>query len=319
MKSSANISGDYRLRDRFLEMMSAERGAANNSVAAYKRDLESYLEFLKSRQVNALNAKTDDIRDFQAEGERLGLARATAARRLSAIKQFHGFLHAEAKASENPAAIVEGPRSQRSLPKILSKPDMLALLKASRLNMQDKQGLVQFKAMRINCLLTILAATGLRVSELIGLTVRAVTSSDAFLMIKGKGGRERLVPLSKAARETIAAYLPVLRAQSENEAKYLFPSHGAHGVLTRQHFALELKALACQAGLDADKVSPHVLRHVFASELLAKGADLRAVQQMLGHADISTTQIYTHVQVERLKDAVEQFHPLARRTKSRPG
>ena len=319
MKSSANISSDFRLRDRFLEMMSAERGAANNSVAAYRRDLESYLEFLNSRHVSAIAAKTDDIRDFQAEGERLGLARATAARRLSAIKQFHGFLHAEAKAPENPAAIVEGPRSQPRLPKILSETDMVALLQASKQNLEGKQGLGLFKAMRINCLLTILSATGLRVSELITLSVRAVLSSDEVLMIKGKGGRERIVPLSKVARETIAAYLPVLRAQSEAEAKYLFPSHGAQGVLTRQHFALELKALARQAGLDADKVSPHVLRHVFASELLAKGADLRAVQQMLGHADISTTQIYTHVQIERLKDAVEQFHPLARRGKSKAG
>jgi integrase/recombinase XerD len=319
MKSSASNSGDFRLRDRFLEMMSAERGAAKNSVAAYKRDLESYLDFLKSRQTSALDAKTDDVRGFQAEGERLGLARATAARRLSAIKQFHGFLHAEAKAAENPAAIVEGPRSQQRLPKMLSEAEMLALLEAAKQNMIGKEGAGLFKAMRINCLLTVLAATGLRVSELISLTIRAVMSGDEFLVIKGKGGRERLMPLSKSARETIAEYLPVLKAQSETEAKYLFPSHGSQGVLTRQHFALELKALARKAGLDADKISPHVLRHVFASELLAKGADLRAVQQMLGHADISTTQIYTHVQVDRLKDAVNQFHPLSKVRKTKAG
>ncbi|MDE2384929.1 MAG: tyrosine recombinase [Alphaproteobacteria bacterium] len=319
MKSSASIEADRRLRDRFLEMMSAERGAAANSIAAYRRDLEAWLEFLTLRGVTAVAASTDDVRAFQAEAERLGLARSTAARRLSALKQFHGFLHGEGKARENPAAIVEGPRAAPRLPKILSERDMAALIAKAREKAETAEGAQRFKAMRLYCLLSVLAATGLRVSELTGLSYRAVMSGDEFLLVKGKGGRERLVPLSRAARDVVKTYVAVLREQVEGEPKYLFPSHGAQGVLTRQHFALELKALARAAGLDADKVSPHVLRHVFASELLAKGADLRAVQQMLGHADISTTQIYTHVQAERLQEAVARHHPLARKGKGKAG
>jgi integrase/recombinase XerD len=165
----------------------------------------------------------------------------------------------------------------------------------------------------------VLAATGLRVSELISLSYRGVMTDDAFLMVKGKGGRERLVPLSDEAKRAVGTYVKKLRKQVEGEPKHLFPSHGSQGVLTRQHFALELKDLARAAGVDAAKVSPHVLRHVFASELLAAGADLRSVQQMLGHADIATTQIYTHVQAERLKEAVDLFHPLSPARKRRAG
>jgi integrase/recombinase XerD len=317
MKSSASTSGDARLRERFLEMMSAERGAAKNSIAAYRRDLEIWLEFLKARGQAALGATTLDVRDFQAEAERLGLARTTAARRLSAIKQFHGFLHGEGIAKENPAAIVEGPRAGRPLPKILSPQDVAALKAAALERVEKAEGAAVFKTWRLYCLLCVLEATGLRVSELIALPLRAATSGEEFLLIKGKGGRERMVPLSDSARRVMAQYVKVLKAQSEDEPKWLFPSHGAKGTLTRQHFAVELKALAREAGVDAAKVSPHVLRHVFASGLLAAGADLRSVQQMLGHADISTTQIYTHVQVERLKEAVDLFHPLSSKRKGR--
>ena len=319
MKNSVSTEADHLLQERFLEMMSAERGAAKNSIAAYRRDLQGWLEFLKVHGLSALGATTADVRDFQAEAERLGLARATAARRLSAIKQFHGFLHGEGIAKENPAAIVEGPRAMRPLPKILSQEDVVALKAAALERVENAEGIKLFKAWRLYCLLCVLEATGLRVSELIALPLRAATSGEDFLLIKGKGGRERLVPLSDAARRVMMQYVKVLRAQSAQEPKQLFPSHGAKGTLTRQHFALELKALAQEAGIDSDKVSPHVLRHVFASGLLAAGADLRSVQQMLGHADISTTQIYTHVQAERLKEAVDLYHPLSKKRKGRAG
>jgi integrase/recombinase XerD len=313
MKSSAKSSaGDQRLVDRFLEMMSAERGAAANSLAAYGRDLQSYSEFLNAHGSSALAADTNLVKGFLSEADILGLARSTAARRLSAVKQFHGFLHGEGLAKENPAVIVEGPRAAKPLPKILSETEMLALLNAASEKVQKSEGLPRFKAMRMQCLLELLAATGLRVSELVGLSYRTALAGDGFLTIKGKGGRERMVPMSDRARGFLVDYVKALKLNSKQEPKHLFPSHGAKGQLTRQHFALELKSLARAAGLDVEKVSPHVLRHVFASDLLAHGADLRAVQQMLGHADISTTQIYTHVQTNRLKEAVENFHPLSK-------
>ena len=319
MKNSASTDISHRLRDRFLEMMSAERGAAKNSIDAYRRDLEAWFVFLKARGVAATEAATPDVREFQIEAERLGLARATAARRLSAIKQFHGFLLAEGKAKENPAAIVEGPRAIQRLPKILSREETRRILDVAREKAEAAETKSAFKPWRIYALLSVLAATGLRVSELISLSYRAVMTDDAFLMVKGKGGRERLVPLADEAKRVVAAYVKILKKEVEGEPKYLFPSHGSQGVLTRQHFALELKDLARAAGVDAAKVSPHVLRHVFASELLAAGADLRSVQQMLGHADIATTQIYTHVQAERLKEAVDLFHPLSPKRKGRAG
>jgi integrase/recombinase XerD len=314
MKNSAsNNAAEQRLVARFLEMMSAERGAAANSLTAYNRDLESYLEYLGRQGVSAKKAGTDDVRGFLADAEYLGLARTTAARRLSAVKQFHNFLQSEGLAAENPAAIVEGPRAAKPLPKMLSDAEMVALLAAAENRVAKAEGKAIFKAMRMQCLLELLAATGLRVSELVGLSYRSALTDEAFLTIKGKGGRERVVPFSDRARQFLKTYVKALKDTTDSEPKWLFPSHGAGGALTRQHFALELKALARAAGLDAATVSPHVLRHVFASELLAHGADLRAVQQMLGHADISTTQIYTHVQAERLKEVVEKFHPLAKK------
>ncbi|MDE2444600.1 MAG: site-specific tyrosine recombinase XerD [Alphaproteobacteria bacterium] len=308
-------SSDRRLLGRFLEMMSAERGAAANSLSAYSRDLQSYLTFLGGREVSAAAARTADVKDFMADIEAEGLARSTAARRLSAVKQFHGFLHGENIATENPASIVEGPRAAKPLPKLLSEAEMLALLDTAKVKVEQSEDNARFKAMRLQCLLEMLAATGLRVSELVTLTFRAAMASDGFLTIKGKGGRERMVPMSDRVLGVLRDYVAALKLNQKGEPKFLFPSHGAKGALTRQHFALELKALARAAGLDAEKVSPHVLRHAFASDLLAHGADLRAVQQMLGHADISTTQIYTHVQADRLKEAVESFHPLSAKHK----
>jgi integrase/recombinase XerD len=312
MKNSApnSTSKSFRQVDRFLEMMSAERGAAENSLQAYRRDLSHYMQFLESKNLNHESSSSDTIRNYLAYLEKHGFARTTAARRLSAVRQFHQFIHGEGVVPANVAAIVQSPKTARTLPKVLSVGEIDQLLTAARARVEKVEGKAKFKAMRLHCLLELLAATGLRVSELVGLTVRAVTTDDAFLNIKGKGGRERLVPVSDQARAVLVLYIKNLEPYS----KWLFPSHGASGCLTRQHFALELKVLAAACGLDLAKISPHVLRHAFASYLLEKGADLRAVQQMLGHADISTTQIYTHVQASRLQSVVESHHPLAKKS-----
>jgi integrase/recombinase XerD len=312
MKNSgqSNTAKLFHQVERFLEMMSAERGAAENSLQAYRRDLDHYMAFLGSENLNPACSSTDTIRDYLASLEFQGFARTTASRRLSAVRQFHQFIHGEGVVPSNVAAIVESPKTSRPLPKTLSVAEIEQLLAEARARVGKAEGKAKFKAERLYCLLELLAATGLRVSELVGLTIRAVTSDDAFLTIRGKGGRERLVPVSDQARKALRSYIKNL----EPDTKWLFPSHGSSGCLTRQHFALELKGLAAACGLDLTKVSPHVLRHAFASYLLERGADLRAVQQMLGHADISTTQIYTHVQSSRLQAVVESHHPLAKKS-----
>jgi len=307
------------LVSRFLEMMAAERGAAQNSLAAYRRDLEDYIASLARRNASAETASTDQIRDYLAEIEADGLSRRTAARRLSAIRQFHAFLLSEGFSAHNPAQIVESPKPQRILPDVLSAEEITALVTTAAQEAQAADGKQAFKAWRLHALVSLLAATGLRVSELLALTRRQLAAEPEVLTIRGKGGRERLVPVSPQARAVLNQYLALL-ASREDGGKAAFPSHGKSGVLSRQHFALELKALAARAGIAASRISPHVLRHGFATRLLDHGADLRAVQQMLGHADISTTQVYTHVQASRLTRAVEDFHPLARakgRTKTR--
>ena len=294
----------------FLDMMRAERASARNSIEAYGRDLHDYLEFLSGSKA----VDTNLVRDYLRELDERGLARTSIARKLSAIKQFHAFLHREGIFADDPSAIVETPRRERSLPSVLSTEDIDKLLVAAALQLQQATGKTKFKAMRLLCLLEMLAATGLRVSELVGLPFRAKQADEAFLLIRGKGGRERLVPISERARSCLREYVALLQASGKDLPKWLFPSHGKSGALTRQHFAVELKALARQAGVNETLISPHVLRHAFATRLLAHGADLRAVQQMLGHADISTTQIYTHVQPDRLRTALEQHHPLAKKS-----
>lgn len=304
-----------RLIERFLEMMAAERGASANTLAAYRRDLEAYAEEAASRGVEIKAAGPDDIREHLASLEAMGMARSSAARKLSAIRQFHRFLHGDALSGDNPATAIDSPRAARPLPKMISQADVDRLLQAARARTQSASGGALLKAWRLLCLIELLYATGLRVSELVGLSVQAATAEQEFILVKGKGGRERLVPVSDAARAALTDYLGLRKkAGGDGGSKWLFASFGAAGHLTRQHFALELKALAREAGLKAEKVSPHVLRHGFASHLLEGGADLRAVQQMLGHADISTTQIYTHVQAERLKQVVETHHPLAKKS-----
>jgi len=307
-------AGSQRLIERFLEMLAAERGAAANTLAAYRRDIEAYCDHLQAADKGQKASTPDDIRRYLEALEAAGMARSTAARKLSAIRQFHRFLHGDGLAADNPATAIESPRTSRPLPKPISQSEVETLLAAARRRVKTARGRAVFKAWRLLCLLELLYATGLRVSELAGLSLRAAGAERDFIMVTGKGGRERLVPMSDSARKVLDRYMAELRKASDGDIKWLFPSSGASGHLTRQHIALELKGLAAEAGIDTARISPHVLRHGFASHLLAGGADLRAVQQMLGHADISTTQIYTHVQSERLREAVEAHHPLAKKS-----
>ncbi|MCR9219168.1 MAG: site-specific tyrosine recombinase XerD [Alphaproteobacteria bacterium] len=297
--------------DPFLEMMTAERGAAANTRAAYRRDLADYCGFLSARGEGPERAPSDAISAYLSHLAAAGAKATTAARRLSAIRQFHRFLQAEGVRPDDPTAVVDAPKRGRPLPKILSEAEVDRLLEAAR---AGTSAATEADRLRLACLLELLYATGLRVSELVGLPLAAVRREEPFLMVRGKGGKERLVPLSEPARRALSAYRAARAAHlpGKSESPFLFPSRSADGRLTRQRFGQMLKALAVEAGLDPDRVSPHVLRHAFASHLLANGADLRAVQKMLGHADISTTQIYTHVLNDRLKRLVAEKHPLAR-------
>jgi integrase/recombinase XerD len=301
---------DEAWQNRFLDMMSAERGAAKNSLEAYARDLADYTTFLTQCGVSSATAGVEDLRGYLADLDERGMARTTVSRKLSAIRQYHRFLHGEGLIATNPTAAIDRPKAARPLPKIVGRNDVEKLLAAAAREIETAKGPKRLRALRMACLLELLAATGLRVSELVGLPFRVWPLRDGTLMIRGKGGRDRMVPVSARAQEALARYTEVLISDGE-KPRYLFPSHGAQGMLTRQHFAVELKRYAGLAGIDHRLLSPHALRHAFASFLLERGVDLRAVQSMLGHADISTTQIYTHVQPERLKRAVEQFHPLA--------
>ena len=303
---------DSRLIERFLEMMSAERGAARNTLTAYERDLSDYANFLKANGTGLRRADQEQIRNYLGGLARQGLKPASAARKLSALRQFHNFLYGEGIARENPATVIDAPRRRRPLPKIMTEDEVTRLLDCSKGRIGRLKGKAGLKTLRLHCLLELLYASGLRVSELVTLKKQAMAKGAKFITVKGKGGRERLVPVSRKAGEAVTAYLRALAEAGKDGGPWLFPSHGEDGHLTRQHFALELKSLAAEAGIAPDRVSPHVLRHAFASHLLAGGADLRAVQQMLGHADIATTQIYTHVQGDRLRSAVETHHPLAK-------
>ncbi|MDJ0683933.1 MAG: site-specific tyrosine recombinase XerD [Alphaproteobacteria bacterium] len=302
-----------RFLDAFLEMIIAERGAAKNTVEAYRRDLTRYGAHLAQSGRDALSARPDDIRSFLAGLADQGLAARSAARQLSAIKQFHRFLYADGIRADDPTVTVDAPRARAALPKYLSETEVEALLAAAH-ETPGKEGA------RLTCLLELLYATGMRVSELVTLPATAGRRDAPVLILRGKGDKERLVPIGLPARAALAAYHDHREAflawdparESVIESPYLFPSRGKEGHLTRQRFGQALKDLAIAAGLDPKRVSPHVLRHAFASHLLANGADLRTVQQLLGHADISTTQIYTHVLDARLKALVADAHPLAR-------
>lgn len=305
---------DRRLVELFLDMLAAERGAAPNTLAAYAGDLEDFSAHLRQTRRTIATARSDDLRDYLVALGTRGFLAASAARRLSAIRQLYRFLYAEGHRSDDPAAVIEGPRRGRPLPKVLSIAEVDRLLAAARAGLEDPSRPVpeRLRAMRLACLIEVLYATGLRVSELVTLPASAARQDQRVLMVRGKGGKERVVALNDAARRAMADYLAMRRETGRGaESKWLFPSFGESGHLTRQHFARELKSLAGTAGLRSEQVSPHVLRHAFASHLLQNGADLRSVQTLLGHADISTTQIYTHVLAERLKSLVRDLHPLA--------
>lgn len=294
----------------FLEMMTAERAAAANTIAAYRRDLDDLAAFLAARGQAVHGADIDSLRDYLGWMTDQGLAPRTAARRLSCLRQFHRFLFVENIRGDDPTHVLDSPRLGRILPKYLSEAEVDALLGAARA-WPDARGA------RATALLELLYAAGLRVSELVALPLSAVARGGDMLMVRGKGSKERMVPIGEPARQAVAAWLPYRETAlpRRTASKWLFPSHAASGHLTRDGFTKMLTDLAVDAGFDPSRLSPHVLRHSFATHLLAHGADLRQVQQMLGHADITTTQIYTHVLDEGLKALVNRHHPLAGRGK----
>lgn len=295
--------------DNFLEMLSAERGLAQNSLLAYRTDLAEFSGFLTAQGESAEKIGVTALRRYVQGLADAGLKPATAARRLSALRQFFRFLAQEGVRGDDPSVLLDAPKRARPLPKLLSEDEVDRLLRAARELREDPA-----EAARLTALLELLYATGLRVSELVSLRWPPFGDDARFLVIRGKGGKERLVPLSEPARQAVDAYAG-LRAEflpPKQNSPWLFPSRGESGHLTRQRFGQLLKDLAYQAEIPPAKVSPHVLRHAFASHLLARGADLRAVQKMLGHADISTTQIYTHVLEARKRALVRQHHPLAK-------
>ena len=301
----------------FLEMMSAERGASPNTLSSYRRDVEDYAGFLARRRSNVRAASAAEIRAYMGELESRGFAASSAARRLSAIRQLHRFLYAEGIRADDPSGIIAGPKRKPALPKIMSEAEVGRLLDEAEAAVERaEQPADALRAARLVALLETLYASGLRVSELVALPASAARPDLRMLMVRGKGGKERVVPLTARARETIGRFMALRRAAEGDKpaGPWLFPALSQSGTLTRQAFAHEMKDLAIAAGIQPSRLSPHVLRHAFASHLLQNGADLRIVQQLLGHADISTTQIYTHVLEERLKSLVADHHPLSRMT-----
>jgi integrase/recombinase XerD len=305
---------DRTVIDAFLEMLAAERGAARNTIDAYRRDLSDFEAALAARGTDVASADARTIGTYLAEAAARGLAPASRARRLSAIRQLFRFLLQEGHIDEDPTEHVRSPKQARALPHTLSVGEVDRLLDAAHRRAGVATGADRIRALRFAAVIEVLYATGLRVTELVSLPRSVLDGDGHILAIKGKGGRERLVPLNQAAREALDRYLSIGLHDGlarQVRTRWLFPSRSAEGHLTRQRVGQDLKALAIEAGLDPDRVSPHVLRHAFASHLLDRGADLRSVQQLLGHADISTTEIYTHVLQERLKALVERHHPLA--------
>jgi integrase/recombinase XerD len=316
MRSKAS---DNKLINLFLDMLAAEQGAGPNTLDAYRRDLTDLSEFLSRSGPGFAGVGTDRLRDYLADLDTRGFKSSSVARRLSAMRHLFRFLLNERVRSDDPAAILSGPKRGRGLPKVLSIADVDRMLTRAKelTQIADTSQLQQLRAMRLYCLLEVLYATGLRVSELVSLPRSAARQDARMIVVRGKGNKERLVPLNEASRQAMTDYLATVETRrpeqkkSQIESKWLFPSFGESGHLTRQHFARDLKELAASAGLAPRLVSPHVVRHAFASHLLHNGADLRIVQTLLGHTDISTTQIYTHVVEERLKSLVRDLHPLA--------
>ena len=312
-------ASDVKLIGLFLDMLAAEQGAGENTLDAYRRDLTDLSEFLGKAHQTFAGATTEALRAYLADLDTRGFKSSSVARRLSALRHLFRFLLNERIRSDDPAAILSGPKRGRSLPKVLSIADVDRMLSHAKeaTRAATASPTQRLRAVRLYCLLEVLYATGLRVSELVTLPRSAATRDARMIVVRGKGSKERLVPLNDASRQAMADYLAAMQAQTGAKSKasvaskWLFPSFGESGHLTRQHFARDLKDLAIAAGLAARQVSPHVLRHAFASHLLHNGADLRIVQTLLGHTDISTTQIYTHVVEERLKAMVRDLHPLS--------
>jgi integrase/recombinase XerD len=289
----------------FLEMLLTERGAAENTLAGYRRDLNDFESFAGRRGKNLATVTSKDIQAYLKLLDDSGLKASTQARRLSALRQLFSYLLGEDIRRDDPAMNIDSPRAGRRLPKYLTEEEVDRLLAAAEGNAPEKK--------RLLSLLQLLYATGLRVTELVSLPYPAMRDQDRFLIVRGKGNKERLVPVNETSKQALERYLEVREEFCPDGAhsKWLYPSRGGQGFLTRQRLGQLLKNLAIEANIDPAKVSPHVLRHAFASHLLAHGADLRSLQKMLGHSDISTTQIYTHVLRERLKEIVTTHHPLA--------
>lgn len=295
----------------FLEMMAAERGAANNTLESYRRDLEDAAAFVPG---NLGDAATEHLRDYMGHLASKGFAPSSQARRLSALRQFFKFLYAEGLRGDDPSAVIDSPRKAAALPKVMAENVTAQLLDRAAFEASSAEHAPSgaYLALRLHALVETLYATGLRVSELVSLPMRVALRDDRFFVVRGKGNKERIVPLSPKAKQAMRAWLDARKADpAAAESNWLFPADSQTGYLPRQVFARELKLLGARAGIPPAKLSPHVLRHAFASHLLQNGADLRSVQQLLGHADISTTQIYTHVLEERLVRLVNDHHPLA--------
>jgi len=304
---------DRALVESFLDMMSAERGAAQNTLDAYRRDILEFAACCARHKFNLATARREEVRAHLAALSAASIKASSQARKLSALRRFYGFLYGEGVRRDDPCGAVAAPRLTRPLPKILSAEEALKLIVAAREGAEEIP-----EAARLLCIVEMLYASGLRVSELVALPLSAVKGGERFMHVRGKGGRERLAPIGAAAREALEAYLLMRDSFLPRgklgiaAARYLFPSRGAQAHLTRRRCHQMLKTLAIEAGLDPERLSPHVLRHAFATHLVEGGADLRSVQTLLGHADIATTQIYTHVARDRLKRIVESAHPLAR-------
>ncbi len=294
-------------------MMSAERGAAANTLASYERDLADFSAFLAGGGESLSKAGPEAVRGYLVDLDRRSFAARSVARRLSAIRQFYRFLFTDGIRADDPTGTVAGPRQGRAIPKVLSEAEVDRLLQAAGREAEEATNpAARLAALRLQALVELLYATGLRVSELVGLPRRALAGDRRIITVVGKGRKERIVPLTPAARNAVAAYAAARKEAGGGEGPFLFPAAGHDEHLARQVFARELKGLAARAGIASARVSPHVLRHAFASHLLQNGADLRSVQQLLGHADISTTQIYTHILEERLRRLVVDHHPLSK-------
>lgn len=308
--------GDATLVETYLEAASIEDAASDNTLVAYRADLDLYLGFLASRGRNLLDAATEDVEDFVAGLAAEGYAAATQARRLSAVRQLHKFLYAEGRRADDPTARVDRPRTRRPLPKVLTVDEVGRLMDATTAAAAEpiEDEAEALRRARFWAMLETLYASGLRVSELIALPAGAIREGAAAMTVRGKGSKDRLVPIGETARAAVVSYRRLLKASGRHAGSpFLFPAHSETGHVTRQSFARDLKDAAARQGISPDKVSPHVLRHAFASHLLQNGADLRIVQELLGHADIGTTEIYTHVLEHRLAALVADHHPLSER------